>query len=310
MLRDVRREEEKLFGEFDHSGIFSGNYYTEDEKINKIAKEWNENKPNLDNFVESSDPSSDFSLDTIKNDKKTLATIKSKPQYRKERNESAIALEYIIMEVIHGNNALGKEVNVYPASEFDDVVNHIDFVVRFPGKKEGEFFYLGVDVTTTDEGQVLDSKLNSTLDKLENNSLDQIKYFIDEERDNPVKGKMSLPRVVINVTGSRLLRVIEGFKQKRSYALDEDIREELIEEIKKQLEKCIKYLLTKNYNQMAEIEINSKGANEYFKQHGEDIRRNKQLYKNSIKHIGIVDYLQRFEEKENPVPEIMRNEVQ
>lgn len=292
---------ERFLEELDQKAIF-GYYYTRDEKINQLASEWNKQKPNLGNFIERDGLAPDYSPQTIEMDKGKVNAIQNKPQYRKERSESAIALEYIIMEVIGGNNALGEEVNVYPASEFDDVVNHVDFVVRFPGMKKGEFFYLGVDVTTTDERQVLDGKLNLTLDKLENNSLDEIKYFVDEERDDPVKGKISLPRVVINVTGSRLLRVTEGFKQKRSYALDEDIREELIEEIKKQLERCMKYLLTKNYNQMAESEVNSKGANEYFKQHGEDIRRNKQMYSNVYKHVGIIDYLQRFEEKENLAP--------
>lgn len=234
MPRDLGIVEETLFRKLDRSGTLGrGDRYTGNEKIDKFAKEWNDLRPGWNEFLKQEI----YTKEQINEDKRKVESIKNSPDYIKERSEKAVALEYILMEIINSNNALGEGVNVYPASEFDDFVNSTDFVVRFPGEQEGEFFYLAVDATISDDPTVIDNKLKRSTYGLRNNNLPELKYFIDEERDKPVKGKISMPKVVINISDNKLNRVIDSFTADRTYAFDDALRQEIIDEIKKQLEK-------------------------------------------------------------------------
>lgn len=265
---------------------------TSHPEFNSIIKEWSPLKSKEDNFLDV------YPEEEIARDKKTIENIKKSDKYE-VRPELAIFIESALMEIINSNNALGEGVNVYPASEYDDLVNSTDFIIRLPGKRNEEFFYLAVDVTISEEPGVLANKMKKTAVRLEQNTLNEIKYFDDDEREIPIKGRILIPRVVISITGERLKRIEDGLLKKRSYTLDDDIRQELIDEIRRQLEQSTAYLLRNFYERDAGSKIESIGILNYYTTEKKNIE-DKLLRGNVDKLIGPIDY---FKKAKNLAPE-------
>ena len=176
-----------------------------------------------------------------------------------------------------------------------NLVNGIDFVISLPGKEKGEIYYIGVDVTSSDNLLVLEKKLNKLTDKLKNNTLPEVKYFVDDE--NPeIKKKIFLPKVVISTTNGKAKAIQEGLSKDRNYMLEADVRKEFIDEIEQQLVKSSVYLLERFYGPSASDIRQPKDLLSYFENHKIKIEKtNKSLFENVLKHVKILEFFQELE---------------
>jgi hypothetical protein len=203
-----------------------------------------------------------------------------------------------MMEGVHNNGWFGEGVNVTPTAEYDDMVNHIDFVAAVPGP-DNQAHYLGIDMTTSNNPSVQAKKLEHTLNILDRNQLAKVKYFEDDS--NPDKhGSIYVPRVVVGASDDRLRRIKEGLLHDRHYALDEDIKQEMVKEISRQLVNNTRYLLENHFSENAKTLNGAEKVLSYIEEHRGVIAANKQLLDNIDQHIALIRYFESIKEIKSP----------
>ncbi len=234
VLRRIAYEEEEK----------KGIYYTGDEKFDKIfIEKWQPARYKLGLFNKDRRKDGVYSEEEIKKDLELVKKIKSNPEYKVERSEGVIVFEHLAMEGIHEGLWFGDDASVIPTTEYDDLVNGVDFVVVFYDD-QGEF-YLGIDATTGQEKRVIDYKLDKVVDKLEHNKLFEVKYFYNE--DTGVKGKIGLPLVVIGAHWDDVIDIKGHFLENRRQAQEtERIQLDFLLQAMGQLKAELEYLIRAN----------------------------------------------------------------
>ncbi len=235
VLRRIAYEEEEK----------RGIYYTGDERFDKVfIEKWQPlRRYKLGLFNKNRRKDGVYSEEEIKKDLELVKKIKSSPEYKVERSEGVIVFEHLAMEGIHEGLWFGDDASVIPTTEYDDLVNGVDFVVVFYDD-EGEF-YLGVDATTGQEKRVIDYKLGKVVDKLEHNKLFEVKYFYNE--DTGVKGRIELPLVVIGAYWDDVIDLKSRFLENRRQAQEtERIQLDFLLQAMGQLKAELEYLIRTN----------------------------------------------------------------
>lgn len=109
----------------------------------------------------------------------------------------SMKLEYMVMDGIGRRDWLGDTTEVTPASEYDDVFNGTDMIVRFDREDSAPLF-LGIDVTATARADKLSEKLSRSLTRLQRGDSEVVKYIPPApEGPTPDQLPLKLPRVVL-----------------------------------------------------------------------------------------------------------------
>ncbi len=287
-IDSMRRAEEQMFRNLDRKRD-----YTENSEFNKLIQEWRDTRPSPTDFTDI------YDAEEIRRDQGIVNRVKKQDDFNQNKRLSEISIEYALMEGIY-NGWLGEEVSVVPASEYDDYANHVDFVMCIPGKTEAETYYIGVDATTGNHLPGLEKKLTYTTRNLKKNSLNRVKYFIDDQNPNQ-KGSIELPRVVIGLDNNKANALMQSMAANRNYDLEETTKGELTQEIEIQLVKAVDYLVRRFFSQSARKLTTAIEAIAFFKEHEQEIKqKDSKLYDNLTKQIGALEYFQALDNKKSP----------
>lgn len=154
-----------------------------------VVEPWKLAKPRLKDF------SDIYSSQEINRDEQRLAETRRSHDVTK----SGLQSEYVAMELLLKTRALPDDAEIIPTSDYDDVFNHTDFVLRL-----GEGVYVGVDVTS-ERGERLVKKINRLKGELRSGELGKLKYALDPSSD--VKGRLELPHVILELRGEDMDRI-------------------------------------------------------------------------------------------------------
>lgn len=158
-----------------------------------------------------------FSKEEITKDR---SKIEEKKEAMRHRTEESILLERFLILKAEENGWFGNGY-VCPTTEFDDIINGVDFVVEF--EKENKNLYLAVDCTVSEREDVIREKILKSKEKMEIGLLSQVKYFQSEaDYDDESKGIKKIinmvPRVIMTVKKEELRELCE------KYSKDKDLR--------------------------------------------------------------------------------------
>ncbi len=203
--------------------------------LDKIQAEWNKLKPKLRNF------SDVYPTKEIMADSDEIENLKDKFV---SRGETAIVGEAVIMEGIYQSEWIAEGIEVLPTSEYDDIKNGIDFVLRLNDNEQS--LYLGVDVTTSTDYSVISAKRGSILDFLRKGELGHLKYFEDQATD--IKGIIELPKIAIVLNPDAAVKMQDlmlKIKEHKELSQAEEselnkVKESVESEVVDQLQKIIK----------------------------------------------------------------------
>jgi len=246
-----------------------GDYYTGNEDFDKIAARWNSPgiKPNMLAFSKESNVDGIYNKKDIIYDLNLINKIKNKESYKKERNSPSVAFEYIAKEGIHDELWFGSDTSVYSTSEYDDIVNGIDFIVKFEDE-QGEY-YLGVDSTAGENADVIDKKLDRNVDQAVNNELFKVKYF--HNIDTNEKKSIELPRVVIGVHWQEVDSLMDGFTNRRKEMQNNKLQIDFLKQTINQLSATVEYLIKNNIDESFDIDSND--ISEFLEKNKENIKQ-------------------------------------
>ncbi|MDD5340853.1 MAG: hypothetical protein PHC97_00225 [Patescibacteria group bacterium] len=202
--------------------------------LEKIQAEWNKLKPKIKNF------SDVYPAKEIAADSEEIEKLKEKFA---ARGETAIVGESVIMEGIYEAEWIAEGIEVLPTSEYDDIKNGIDFVLRLDEKDKP--LYLGVDVTTSTDYEVINAKRENILNFLRRGELGRLKYFEDQASD--IKGRIELPKIAVVLSSEAALKMQDlmlKIKEHKELSLTEEtelekVRESVEKEVTDQLQKII-----------------------------------------------------------------------
>lgn len=199
-----------------------GLHYVENEVFNKkVVGLWNRVRPRMGEFTYF-EPR-DLAL---------VKEIEHSSSYIHERAESAVGLEYAVMQGIHDAEWFGEGAAVTPMSKYDDLVNHLDAVVAL--RAGSEPMYLGLDVTSSGTYDIIERKLKQTADLLNEGRLAKVKYFVDDETGE--HKQIAVPRVVIAATPEAVGGLMESMVERPKDVARDPIQLEVLEEALEQLQ--------------------------------------------------------------------------
>lgn len=191
---------------------------------------------------------------SLKQIEENLEYVRKREGVYSRRPKEAVRLEYCLMEGIGSWDWLGPEAEVVPASRYDDVIGGIDFIICFP--REGRAsIKLSIDVTTSEDIEVLREKVRTIGANLKRGSLAEAKYFSRSEDSQEPKGRTRLPKVVIgtdrentNLLFAKFCEALKAKKEKGERLVGEPIQFELLRQIKKQLSYFLEIAVRKFVN--------------------------------------------------------------
>ncbi|MGB9681210.1 MAG: hypothetical protein ACPLXL_01555 [Minisyncoccia bacterium] len=207
--------------------------------LEKIQSEWNKLKPKMKDF------SDIYPVEEITADSNALEKIKEDFELK---TEMGIVGEGVAMEGIYELEWVAPDIEVLPTSEYDDIKNGIDFVLRLYDKK-AKPLYLGIDVTTSE--LAIKEKRQNILNFLRRGQLAHLKYFADPACG--IKGKIDLPKIAIVLNPERTLTAQNLLlKRKERQELSEKEKIEL-NKYKEEVEKEITNQLQENIQNIKEL---------------------------------------------------------
>lgn len=210
------------------------------EFLEKIQSGWNKLRPKLKDFRGT------YPAEEISADADELEKIKENFEFK---GETAIVGEAVIMEAIYELEWLGRGIEVLPSSEYDDIKNGIDFVLRFENKDKA--LYLGIDVTTSTDSSIIKAKRERILNFLRKGNLGQLKYFEDQKYD--IKGEIEMPKIAIVLDPNAALKMQDLLlKIKEHKELSDEEKAEL-EKIRASEEKEVIDQLQENIQNIKEL---------------------------------------------------------
>lgn len=161
----------------------------------------------------------------------------------KQSKEFAAAFEALIMINAELCNWFGPDATTICVSEYDDIKNGVDFVIKF-----SDGVMIAVDVTASGRG--LNKKFGRIEEEINSGKLANLKYFYDENTGE--RGMLKdIPRVIIAADGKTINGLGELWlgskkdkydKKSKQFSLERHpIQMQILEEIKLQLEFFIEY---------------------------------------------------------------------
>ncbi|MFH1171696.1 MAG: hypothetical protein V1778_04115 [bacterium] len=171
----------------------------------KIINQWESVRPSIDDFSDLYDEQ------TREADERTL---RERKREFHARGRDAMRLEYMMLDGIYSRNWFGPDTEVTPVSEYDDLFNGVDIIVRF-NQPDGEPLFLGIDVTTGEQfdeketRERIQRKVGRIADGLEKGWKTGVKYYAGDSEEP--RGKIVMPRVVIGTDSENIERLFQDF---------------------------------------------------------------------------------------------------
>lgn len=198
----------------------------------KLVEYWEEFRPKIESFKKI------FGADKVLADSRRVA---DRERDWDARRSDSRKLEYMVMDGIGRRDWFGDTTDVTPASEYDDVFNGIDVVVRFDRDNQRSL-YLGIDVTATQRVEKVQEKLGRTLSQLLRGKSDEIRYYPPSPEGLAAEElPLHLPRVVIGTDRDGVRRLYEQYASALSdfgtmASINEHpIQSELLRQVRRQL---------------------------------------------------------------------------
>ncbi|MBI4133317.1 hypothetical protein HY478_01755 [Candidatus Uhrbacteria bacterium] len=212
--------------------------YTDDEEFNKeVAVSYKRDALNPYQFMPK--PYSEVEL---KRDEQEVVRIKRSPEYRAERSNESVSLEYVMMAGIKEYGWLGNEVQaVRKTSEFDDIKHGVDLVVTFEDP-EGRLINLAVDTTTSQDQEVVRHKARKIVARVARKELTQVKYFEDFDRH---QGMVVMPKVVLGADAETTVRLQRMMVERKDAVAADPIQHEFLAMVEQQLAYAIDFALAR-----------------------------------------------------------------
>lgn len=187
----------------------------------QIATKWYVGRPKEENF------SARYSEEEIRRDLAEINRIENSPTYQQERSPVSALAEVAVVEGINrGLLCSGCLADI--TSRFDDIKSGVDVIVTMPHPQDPEeCFVFGLDVTVSDDEDVLDKKASSEFIKLEKKQRTKLKYYkgLSEPINRYVIG---LPAEQIKNLADILLGKIKDPEEEN--LIKEELADELINE--------------------------------------------------------------------------------
>jgi len=142
-------------------------------------------------------------LETLKRDKERVAA-KRERIYQTEKTPQAVMAEYIVKAMFEGKNFsfIDRKNSIVSVStsEFDELFLGKDVLLWFQGvkgKNSGRELYLGIDVTTSDNSDVIIKKKDHVEENLLERGLGRLKYFYNKRDKETPSGNVTVPEIII-----------------------------------------------------------------------------------------------------------------
>lgn len=170
----------------------------------------------------------DYSVGETERDKNLSKRLRKRLKSELENNKTlrefykdSFVFETILFEHIELSEWLGAEAETILPSDYDDIVNGIDVIVRFDTDESVDSEYLGVavDVTSSEDGDSLQKKFEKIKDLIENGRLSRLKHFKARGSEEP---GLDVPRVIVGTDHANLDNLKEKWLSgdKKALALD------------------------------------------------------------------------------------------
>ncbi len=239
---------------------------TDDENFNReIARSWRNSAFNPEDFI-----GQPYRREEISADLQKVFEIKRSPTYMHERGNEAVALEYVLMEGIKVHGWFGDSVeSIQKTSEYDDIMNGVDFVITFHDEDTDKFVYLAIDATTSLDETVLRRKAEKNFGKLAGGKMASVKYFEDPDGN---MGETEMPRVVLGLGPEKTVALQKLMVEKPSLTEDAGEKYEFLASAENQLLKFVNYILIRGGYLGEGRDLGSYGeVLEFMSRHGEDL---------------------------------------
>lgn len=223
-----------------------------------------------------------------------------------ENRDRDKAAEYITIEAIYRGNWLdrqGYEIFVKPTSKFDDYYKGIDLEVAFRKKKDEDWIYLGIDVTTTQSAKNAKDKINRTKEDIRERGYSYVKYHQPDKKSKEKKGLLQMPRVVIGYYNQEellnLVRIQQGKipgKTLEDSPLQIEFRQEILDQLIISL-----YHLVEGSRNYGKVEM-PQTAEEALKINLSSLPVNKRKF--AVKIQEAIEFIQGVRQEKNPSEQI------
>lgn len=140
--------------------------------------------------------------------------------------------------------------SIYTTLEYDDRINHMDFVIEWDGDGERDDpIYLGLDMTVSENEETLNRKADYIKGELEANRLGRIDYY-KSDMDGEMKSLKNIPRVVLPLEKESLDELCgDALQDKNGNKLSKNYNQLVfIKSIIKQLKWQLSYVKDKKFS--------------------------------------------------------------
>ena len=181
---------------------------------------------------------------------------KGSPQYLANKKIATI-FEAIIFQHAELSEWLGGQAFTLKTSRFDDIKG-VDAVVEFRSTDSSAYLGLAMDVTFSadpDSSEGMTKKFDKIFERIENGTLNKIKYFHAKNKNINIHGQLNdVPEVVIGADKSTVLELAELWRARKNNLLAEHkIQIMMLRQIEAQLRVFIAYALRQDKKDLASI---------------------------------------------------------
>jgi len=240
----------------------AGERYTGNEKFDELVSQWYKSGLKMRDFVikkiEDIQPNEDngiYTQEELISDTKYIKNFEQTNNFQETQiniNE-AIAAEITFLEGVHKYAWLGDEITAGSTHRFDDYKNGIDAFIVHHNNAKKEDFVLGFDITTSQNKDIINNKIDKNLIKINqpindvhdvHNALHQIKYF-----KNPVtkeKKQVYVPRIVLSMNITDVKDLMDQLISQNKNVAQDQIKINIKNQIIEQLSTYVGLIIQKN----------------------------------------------------------------
>ena len=135
----------------------------------------------------------DYDEDEIKQDNQLVRELREKPQ-ETDKTQRGEIFEAIFETYTDMNGWFGDMI-ISKTSEYDDRINHTDFVLNSE-LDDGEEVFIAVDCTVTENQELIDKKIKRIGNEMEGGKLSEIKYFSSSDFEDK-RILQNVPRIIL-----------------------------------------------------------------------------------------------------------------
>jgi hypothetical protein len=148
----------------------------------------------------------DYDEEEIRKDNQLVRQLREKPQEADKTQRGEIF--EAIFETYTDMNGWFSDMVVSKTFEYDDRVNHTDFVLNSQLDNSEEVF-IAVDCTVTENQELIDKKVNRIGDEITKGKLSEVKYFKSSDEDDDKRRLKNIPRVILVLDQKNLKNLCE-----------------------------------------------------------------------------------------------------